>query len=226
MSHFTSTRRVVIMMGIAAVCLFGLEAFSQPTASQPKLTPNDVQKSVTKNLKRFTNLYPNARIEFDDTTGLPSRVFQLIPKKSNPQVATDPQKIVEQFFAKREVRSVLFYQSSALNALGPESSNQQRIAVMGSQPDPNFPQDSIVLVQQKIGDIPVFGAEAKVQVNPSIGVTSLNSSFVPTDVINTTPSLDKTQAAVKAIEYYHSIIAAAHDSIKSSEAAMVGESPK
>jgi Zn-dependent metalloprotease len=226
MNDFTSTRRVVIMMSIVATCLFVLESFSQPIASQPKLTPNDVQKSVTKNLKRFTSLYPNARIEFDDTTGLPNRVFQLYPKKSNPQVATNPQKIVEQFFSKREVRSVLFYQSSALNALGPESSNQQHIAVMGSQPDPNFPQNSIVLVQQKIGDVPVFGAEAKVQVNPSIGVVSLNSSFVPTDVINTTPSLDATQAAQKAVEYYHSIIAGARDSIKSTEAAMVGESPK
>ncbi|MDA8241329.1 MAG: M4 family metallopeptidase [Nitrospiraceae bacterium] len=59
---------------------------------------------------------------------------------------------------------------------------------------------SFTRFQQKIDDIPVFGGELIVQIDPSGGVVSVSGKTSPHVVVDTTPSIDSSVAAEKALQ--------------------------
>src|SRR5258708_9663782 len=112
----------------------------------------------------------------------------------------------------------------------PKAASHASVAIMSTSEDPFIKGNSIVRVQQMVGNVPVCGAESKVVVEPGAGVIGLTSTFVPPPQVPTEPKASATQASSKALDIYNGLLSASKPLADSEhevfDAAPKGEQPK
>jgi Zn-dependent metalloprotease len=97
--------------------------------------------------------------------------------------------------------------------------------VIKSKVDPDFPENSVVEVQQTYGNLDVLFARSKLNIEPSAAVSGLTSSFTPLDSISIEPAIDETKARGLARTEYQRLLNQVPDGPESQIRASEGNAP-
>jgi Zn-dependent metalloprotease len=138
---------------------------------------------------------PNLAVTFDPVTGMPTSIRGIRPKPNVSLGATNGAQSRDDQI-KQAVDA--FFKSSDLSSAFPSKNVKTRVESLKVRKDPDVPGQSVVLVEQRVNGIPVFGSSGKVIVNPSLGVTALTASFSPVGIESTTPTVTDAQAIATA----------------------------
>ena len=157
-----------------------------------------VEPEVRQAIGAARRANPRLNVTIDPVTGLPTSIRGITPKVS-PSVSLGAAAATPQArdAAVRDAVSA-FFKSGELSSAFPSSNVQSNVAPLKVRPDPDVPGQSVVLVEQRVNGIPVFGSSAKVIVNPSLAVTSLTASFSSIRIDTTTPTVTEAQATTAA----------------------------
>ncbi len=172
----------------AAVSVFGPSGASAQQAAREK-TDRAVAAAKRNN--------PRLQVQIDPETGLLTSVKGLSPNANlgaarsiaRPTELTDEardaaaRRAAEAFFAQGELSAAV----SARNA-------DTRVEALKVRPDPDFKDQRIVAVEQRVNGVPVFGSTGKVVVSPSLGVTQMTAKLSAVAVDKTAPTLSREAA--------------------------------
>lgn len=189
MTAFDSIPRAMaaIAIAIAASLIPVQESSAQTTDIAP----------ATDELRDFAKDFPDGTLELH-TTGLPSTITGVrIPTEitGEPAAPLTPRQMVEEFFSNRGQSFFMLAQPQA------------DIEVLSEKQDPDFTGRFVVRVQQKMGNLPIFGAQASLVVQPGIGVTSLTSNIVPPQDIGLEPRIGLEEVKKIAFSVYEESLA-------------------
>ncbi len=168
----------------------GLEADADSSAESRA----QVQKAVA-DLKKAN---PRLRITINPATGLPSSITGFIPRPTATEALTatdEPQELTEEE-TKRAVEG--FFATSGLTAAFPTENKDARTAYTGRKRDPDFPDRYIATVEQRVGEIPVFGSSAKLTVEGLAGVTKYVGTPSRVAITDTTAEVSEADAIAAA----------------------------
>jgi Zn-dependent metalloprotease len=140
---------------------------------------------------------PKLNVSIDPVTGLPTSIRGITPKVS-PSVSLGASSSPQGREAAVKDAVSAFFKSSDLSSAFPSKGGQSSVEPLKVRADPDVAGQSVVLVEQRVNGIPVFGSSGKVIVNPSLSVTALTASFSAIGIDTTTPSVTEAQAIAAA----------------------------
>lgn len=198
-------------VSITLVGLLALTAFARAQVDTP-------QRRIERAIAELKTEHPNAKIELNEKTGLP----KVIKNLSTPQLGLNPRpeakledvdKIVNDFFSQN---NALFLQA------GPTTS----IRITNKTLDPQIKGRALARVQQIVGGVDIFGAEAAIGVNlGSSEVDRLSTTFVVPPEIDLKPSTVDSEAR-EFVEKDYAVLLKEHPDTAETELAAVGPRPK
>jgi Zn-dependent metalloprotease len=118
-----------------------------------------------------------------------------------------------------------FFDRGAGRGLFPRVDGKEDRRVIKSKVDPDFPENSVVEVQQTYGNLDVLFARSKLNIEPSAAVSGLTSSFTPLDSISIEPAIDETKARGLARTEYQRLLNQVPDGPESQIRASEGNAP-
>lgn len=142
--------------------------------------------------------HPGIVYDLDPRTGLPSRISNLTPIV-DPSVALSATANGNGPPSAKDVKHAaeLFFQSD-LSAAYQLGASQIRARSTPVKHDPDFPDRSVVEMEQVVGGVRVFGSTARVTLDSSLAVTQLTSSISPVGSPSVEPKISKSDATAAA----------------------------
>lgn len=159
-------------------------------------SPEEVRADVQRAIEQLKKDNPGLRVVINPATGLPSSVTGLTPQ-ADPSISgaarsggepteEDTRRAVEGYFSTRGLGSAF-----------PMRNKSARTEYVGRRKDPDFPDRYIATVEQRVGDIPVFGSTAKLTVQGLAGVTKYVGTPSVVAIADTVPKVAE-EAAIAA----------------------------
>ncbi len=160
-------------------------------------TPSDVRAQVQGAVAELKKANPRLRITINPATGLPSSITGFLPRPAESLTATteEARELTEEE-TKRAVEG--FFATSGLTAAFPTQNKDARTAYTGRKRDPDFPDRYIATVEQRVGEIPVFGSSAKLTVEGMAGVTKYVGTPSRVAITDTTAEVSEADAITAA----------------------------
>jgi len=156
------------------------------------------RETVTRAIEEVKRTNPRLTVTIDPVSGLPRSIRGLgsglpdVAAARRELTADEVRRVVRDFFDRR----------SAAGGLGatlfPAGNNDVRQEVMRVRKDPDIPGQWVALVEQRVGNVRVFGSSAKVVVGPAATVVDLTASMSTVEVTSVTPSVSQGDAVEAA----------------------------
>jgi Zn-dependent metalloprotease len=191
------TMPTMAIRGEMKALLVAVPALLLGVSAATEVLAQSVEPEVRQAIGAARRGNPRLNVSIDPVTGLPTSIRGITPRAS-PSVSlgasSDPQS---RDAAVRDAVSS-FFKSSDLSSAFPSKGGQSNIQPLKVRPDPDVPGQNVVLVEQRVNGLPVFGSSGKVIVNPSLAVTALTASFSAIGIDTTTPTVTEAQAITAA----------------------------
>jgi len=132
-----------------------------------------LKATVQKAVDELKKLNPRLRITINPATGLPASISGFLPRPGAGAALGSSARGVGEEQSEEETKAAVegFFATSGLTAAFPTQNKKARTEYLGRRRDPDFPDRFIATVEQRVGDIPVFGSSAKLTVEGLAGVT-------------------------------------------------------
>jgi len=162
-------------------------------ASDPKAVRAEVEAAIAE----LRKTHPNLHVTINPATGLPSTVMGLSPQPGSASIgAADGAREITEEETKRAVES--YFGTGGLGSLFPSGNKSAKHQYVSRRKDPDFPDRYVAEVEQRIGEVPVFGSTAKLTVSRSLGVTKFNGTTSNAAVATTVPKIAEGEAVAAA----------------------------
>ncbi len=151
----------------------GTEAPAAPVAAEGTAKPESRLKAMVRSaIEQLKALNPRLRITLNPATGLPASITGFLPRPGTASLAAAAESVGGDQTEDETRRAVEgFFAAGGLTAAFPTQNKSARTTYVGRRRDPDFPDRYIATVEQRVGNVPVFGSSAKLTVDGLAGVT-------------------------------------------------------
>ncbi len=156
----------------------------------------DIGAEVARGVEALKDLNPELRIVINPATGLPSSITGFKPDPAS--LAAGARAIGEP--TEEDTRRIVesFLSTSGLSAALPTRNRQAELRYTGRRKDPDIPGRFVANVEQRVGNVKVFGSSARLTVENSLGVTRFQGTLSSVAVSDTVPTVTEEDAIVRA----------------------------
>jgi Zn-dependent metalloprotease len=174
----------------------GVTGSAAGDASSTTQLDAELRAEVAQGVEALKKDNPDIKITINPATGLPSSISGFKPDPS--AIAAGARALGEP--TEEDTRRIVesFLSTGGLTAALPTRNRQAELRYVGRRKDPDVPGRFVANVEQRVGNVKVFGSSAKLTVENSLGVTRFQGTLSAVALSDTNPSVAEPDAITAA----------------------------